>query len=165
MERKEASREVHAEFKVRGSSTVSVSASVKHWQRFDILLQRAKELSKDFPEAAIVLAQTACEVCTEVVVNDAVDTKVSDEDIATFIKDEVRKYYPTSDNTQLKRMYKLLFDEDIREKKEQLWTSFDAHNTRRNDVVHHGKAASTAEAEESIKAVEAVIDRLLPDRT
>ena len=98
-------------------------------------------------------------------VNDAVDTKVSDEDIATFIKDEVRKYNPTSDNTQLKRMYKLLFDEDIREKKEQLWTSFDAHNTRRNDVVHHGKAASTAEAEESIKAVEAVIDRLLPDRT
>jgi|SRR5215208_2579237 len=165
MERKEASREVHAEAKSRGSSTVSASASVKHWQRFEILLQKAKELSKDFPEAAIVMAQTACEVCTEVVVNDAVDTKVSDEDIATFIKDEVRKYNPTSDNKQLKSLYKLLFDEDLREAKDQRWKSFDAHNTRRNNVVHHGKAASTAEAEESIKAVEAIIDRLLPDRT
>jgi hypothetical protein len=143
--------------------TVSHSASVIGWreQRFAILLDTARRLrDQDYPAPAVVMAQTACEVCMEVVLTDVLRERVHDHDIADFITGSLRNYNPKTDN--VKKLYELLFGDRVQGA--SFWPSFLEHVKRRNNIVHRGQAATPQDADESIVAVDKVIRHLLQKR-
>src|SRR5687767_2764159 len=67
--------------------TASMTATVVRWQeRYRFLLDSARQLrDQRHHEAAIVTAQTACEVCTEVVLTDALRDRVGDAAVEDLI--------------------------------------------------------------------------------
>jgi hypothetical protein len=149
---------VTAHAKLTATATV-----IKRWQqRYKFLLDTARELrDDDHPEAAIVIAQTACEVCTEAVLTEALRQRVGDDEVADRITGSRWNYNPTTD--WVKEWYETLFDHRIQD--ERFWLSLKEHVDRRHAVVHRGEEATGQEADESIAAVEAVIQRLLKNRS
>jgi hypothetical protein len=115
---------------------------------------------QDYPVPAVVMAQTACEVCMEVVLTDVLRERVRDHDIANFITGSLRNYNPKTDN--VKKLYELLFGDRVQGA--SFWPSFLEHVKRRNNIVHRGQAATPQDADESIVAVDKVIRHLLQKR-
>jgi hypothetical protein len=142
---------------------VATYGAYQNWwaERYGPLLEAARQLRNDgYHAAAIVTAQTACEVCTEVVLTDALRERVSEDDIADFITDSLRNYNPTTD--KVKKLYELLFGNRIQ--REAFWSSFVEHVERRNAIVHRGQSATPQDAGESIATVDKVIRHLLQNR-
>jgi len=162
----EAGKQVNAEMSSEGRTAVTVTATLRLWQaRYEYLLDAAKRLRDEgHNEAAIVMAQAAGEACVELVLTKALRARVSDEAVAKFITSSLRSYNPSSDNRGVKKLYKLLFGKQLRQK-EPFWGEFDKHVERRNDIVHHGYLATRLQSDESIATVEKVIDHLLPSRS
>ena len=145
---------------------MAVFGAHQNWwaERYGPLLEAARQLMNDgYYAAAVVTAQTACEVCTEVVLTEALHARVSDKDVADFITRSLRNYNPSSDNRSVKKLYKLLFGQPLRQK-EPFWASFDIPIDRRNRIVHRGGEATVLDAAESIAAVDKVIRHLLENR-
>ena len=141
------------------SSLATASASVKKWrERYEVLLDTAKRLrEQEHYEAAIVMAQTACEVCTEAVLTGALRERVQDDEVADLITDSLSNYSPTND--KVKKRYKVLFGHRIQD--EPFWQPLTEHVARRHGIVHSGEEATPKEADESIAAVEKTIRHLL----
>ena len=94
---------------------------------------------------------------------EALHARVSDKDVADFITRSLRTYNPSSDNRSVKKLYKLLFGQPLRQN-EPFWASFDIHIDRRNRIVHRGGDATVLDVAESIAAVDKVIRHLMENR-
>jgi hypothetical protein len=159
-------REVNARMESEGRAEVTVSLTVLWQSKFAYLLDDAKRLrDAGHHEAAIVTAQTACEVFMAVLLSRALRDKVGDDAIAGYITGSLRNNYnPNSNNGSLKKLYEVLFGKSLRPKGDQLWSAFDEDVDRRNRIVHRGQFANEDDANESIKAVTAVIEHLLQNQ-
>jgi HEPN domain-containing protein/predicted RNA-binding Zn-ribbon protein involved in translation (DUF1610 family) len=145
-------------------SMAAATATVSEWweQRYKFLLDTARDLrSQGHPEAAIVTAQTAFEVCLGAVLTEALRKRVGDAAVADLITGALRPYNPKNDRVQ--KWYETLFEHRIQA--EPFWQSLRKHVDRRNRVVHRGEEATAQEADESIKAVDAAIRHLLKNRS
>ena len=146
-------RKVEASFRVKGESKVSISAEV--WRRYEVLLDTAKKLhDAGYNEAAIVLAQTACEVCTERVMVAAAAAGGKPRS-----KLQLSNY--NLDRTNVRKLYTEVTGQDIRQDDPGRWDAFQEHVKRRHKVVHRGQPATAEDASASIKAVEYIIGRML----
>jgi len=149
------------------SKTYRVAASVAlYWgvwdEQYSFLLDTARKLrDQGHHEAAIVTAQTACEVCTEVVLSAMLHASGIEEHVADLITDPLPNYNLLG--TRVQKVYETFSEEKIRWG-EPLWQSYRSHVKRRNDIVHRGRQATPQEATAAIEAVEAVIGHLLENR-
>jgi hypothetical protein len=141
----------------------SVTISWRVWsEQYRFLLDTAKKLrDQGHHEAAIVTAQTACEVCTEVVLSAMLHASGIEEYVADLITGPLPNYNLLSKRVQ--KVYEAFSEDKIRWG-EPLWQSFRTHVVRRNDIVHQGRQATPQEANDSIAAAEAVIGHLLANR-
>jgi hypothetical protein len=139
---------------------ILLSAALMAWawpewwdDRFFVLIKTAKDLKdQGHPEAAIVTAQTACEVCTEIFL----EAGFRDQDI-TYLKDPITKLLPNYNvaNPRVRSIYETVCDDQIG--REPFWARFKQHVERRNRIVHRGENASQQDAEDSIAVAEEVI--------
>jgi hypothetical protein len=125
------------------------------WEnRFFVLLDTAKTLKdQGHSEAAIVTAQTACEVCTEVFLEAGFRNKG-----ISYLNDPVEALLHNNynlGNDRVRNLYAAVCDDPIQQ--EPFWSSFKEHVWRRHRVVHRGKRASQQEAEASIAVAEEVV--------
>jgi hypothetical protein len=144
---------------------VAVWGAYQNWwaERYGPLLEVARQLRNDgYYAAAIVTAQTACEVCTEVVLTEALHARVGDEAVADYITGSLRDNHNLL-NGRVQKLYEVLFGHRIQEY-QPLWQSFKDHVKRRNDIVHQGDEATVQGADDSIAAVDKVIQHLLQNR-
>jgi hypothetical protein len=109
--------------KSHGGSKVTVTATLRLWQaRYEYLLDAAKKLRDDgHNAAAIVMAQSACEACMELVLTEAVRARVSDARIADFITGSLPNYNPKT--RRVLELYELLFGHSLQEN-QPLWEPF-----------------------------------------
>jgi DNA-binding Lrp family transcriptional regulator len=127
--------------------------------RYEVLLTNAKELHRQgHHEAAIVIAHTACEVCTDLALKNALSVNKV-EHLADPIDGLLRGYNLADD--RVRKMYVAVSADSIHQ--EPFWQSFKEHSKRRNNIVHHGHKATAEESDNSIRAVEAVIRHLTID--
>jgi hypothetical protein len=143
---------------------VAVFGAHQNWwaERYGPLLEAARQLRNDgYHAVAIVTAQTACEVCTEVVLTEALRARVDDEDVADFITAPLHDYNLKHD--RVKELCALTFGHRIQEN-HPLWQPFIRHVDRRNAIVHRGHEATAQDADESIAAVDKVVQHLLQNR-
>jgi hypothetical protein len=147
---------------INATSKVTASVTIVWGQQYKFLLDTAKKLrDQAHHEAAIVTAQTACEVCTEVVVSGWLRAKGIEDYVADLITEPLRSYNPL--DHRVRKVYEA-FSEDEIEPGKLLWQSFRAHVERRNDIVHRGRQATPQEADDSIAVAEAIIGRRLANR-
>ena len=107
-------------------------------------------------EAAIVTAQTACEVCTEVFLEAGFRNKG-----ITYLADPIESLLRNNynlNNDRVRGIYKTVCDDQIEQ--EPFWARFKEHTKRRNDVVHRGVRASQQEAVDSIGVVREVVTHI-----
>ena len=140
---------------------MSVGAMAMMWpewweDRFFVLINTAKTLKdQGHPEAAIVTAQTACEVCTEIFL----EAGFRNQDIAYLkgpINDLLTNY--NVGNPRVRRIYEAVCNDQISQ--EPFWARFQEHVKRRHRRVHRGEKASQQEAEDSITVAEEVIGHI-----
>jgi hypothetical protein len=108
-----------------------------------------------YHEAAVITAQTACEVCTAKVLADTLDRRGIGELSGPVLNllpgynlahGRVRKFYEAVTNGAIGQ--------------EPFWSSFKEHNERRVRIVHRGEKAMRADGEASIAVVEEVITHI-----
>ena len=133
----------------------AIAASWPEWweDRFFILLNTAETLkNQGYHEAAIVTAQTACEVCTEVFL----EAGFRNKSIA-YLTHPIDALLPGYNigNDKVRNVYAAVCDDQIQQ--EPFWASFKKHVQRRNRIVHGGEKASQQEAEDSIAVAEKVV--------
>ncbi len=143
---------------------VAVFGAYQNWsERYGPLLEAARQLRNDgYHAAAIVTAQTACEVCTEVVLAEVLRARVGDEAVADYITGSLRDNYNLVSG-RVQKLYEVLFGHRIQEYP-SLWQPFKDHVEWRNKIVHQGREATAQEADESIAAVDRVVQHLLQNR-
>ena len=125
-----------------------------------VLLNTAKQLhTQGYHAASIVTAQTASEVCTQLVLTETLRAK-SIEYLADPIGKMISNYNLA--NPRVRDLYVAVTGDRIQD--EKFWQSFKEHAARRHKIVHRGRQASTQEAADSIMAVESVIQHLLDNR-
>lgn len=152
---------VTASVTARGNASASATVFRRWQERYEVLLDTAHQLrDHGHYEAAIVTAQTACEVCTEAVLTAALHERVGDDGVTDLITASMGNYNPT--NHRVQEWYETLFDHRIQE--ESFWPSLKKHVARRHGVVHRGEPATSREADESIAAVDEAIRHLLKNR-
>jgi CheY-like chemotaxis protein len=120
----------------------------------DVFLTAAKTLLEaGYYSAAVVSAQTACEVITE----QAIDFWILDMRMAgdrglrlngvlKTLMEPFQTYNLT--NARLRRLYVTLSDDAI--KQEPFWQRYKEHVDRRHRVVHQGYVTTKEEAEQSV---------------
>jgi hypothetical protein len=152
---------IKADVSVKAGAKVSVTATRRLWQaRYKYLLDAAKQLNADgHHAAAIVTAQTACEVCTAVVFTAALRAK-GVESLTDPLRNLILSY--SLANERVRNLYVALSGDRIQD--EPFWSDFKVHATLRRDIVHEGQSATAEDADKSIAAVKAVIDHLLQNR-
>ena len=133
----------------------SIAAMWPEWweDRFFVLLSTAESLKdQGHHEAAIVTAQTACEVCVEVFL----EAGFRDKGIAD-LADPIGRLLPNYNvgNERVRRIYVAVCDDQIHQ--EPFWSSYQKHVERRNRVVHRGEKASRQEADDSIAVATEVV--------
>jgi hypothetical protein len=117
--------------------------------RFEVLLDSAKQLrDQDYHEAAIVTAQIACEVYTEIVLS-AMFTRKDIEYLFDPISKLLNNY--NLGHNRVRKIYVAVCDDPIHE--QPFWSRFKQHTERRNNVVHRGQQADQADADDSITVV------------
>jgi hypothetical protein len=108
-----------------------------------------------YHEAAIITAQTACEVCTAQVLADTFDSRG-----IGYLTDPVRELLPNYNlaNERVRKFYAAVTNDDVAQ--QPYWARFRQHNHKRNGVTHRGENASRADADASIAVVEEVITHI-----
>jgi hypothetical protein len=126
--------------------------------RYEVLLDTAKKLRDDgHNEAAIVTAQTACEVYTQLVLTSAFRAAVPDHAV-----DALEKLMPgySLNHGRVRDVYVAFSGDRIQEDK-ALWSRFVEHVKRRHEIVHRGREATLEETSASISVVEEVIAHMI----
>jgi hypothetical protein len=125
----------------------------RYGKRLNVLFNTAVWLRDlGYHEAAIITAQTACEVCTEIVLTDAFDSRG-----IGYLTDPVGDLLPNYNlaHDKVRKVYEAVTDDAIAQ--EPFWPTFKEHNKKRNGVTHRGERATRADADASIAVVEEVI--------
>jgi hypothetical protein len=126
--------------------------------RFEVLLEAAKRLRDDgHPEAAIVTAQTACEVCTERVMTETFLRRRID-----YLSDPLGRLLPNYNigNDRVRKIYEAVTNDSIAAADNARWQRFQQHVKKRQGVVHGGQEATPSDADASITVVEEVIEHV-----
>jgi hypothetical protein len=123
------------------------------------LLEQAQRLSDQGDHAlAIVMAQMACEIATELVISAAYRRRgVAD------LEEPVSGLFPSFSlgNERLLKLYVALTGDKIQN--ESFWPAFKAHAKRRGGLIHGGlrvRQVGKAEAADSISAATELVDHL-----
>ena len=126
--------------------------------RFEVLLEATKRLRDDgHPEAAIVTAQTACEICTEIVLTGTFQRRRID-----YLSDPLGRLLPNYNigNDRVRRIYEAVTNDSIAAADSVRWQRFQQHVKKRHGVVHGGQEATRSDANASIKVVEEIIEHV-----
>jgi hypothetical protein len=126
--------------------------------RFEVLLEAAKRLRDDgHPEAAIVTAQTACEVCTERVMTETFLRRRID-----YLSDPLGRLLPNYNigNDRVRKIYEAVTNDSIAAADNARWQRFQQHVKKRHGVVHRGQEATQSDAGASITVVEEIIEHV-----
>jgi hypothetical protein len=152
-------RKANARVTPEGRTEVTVTATLFK-ARYAVLRDTAEQVCEDgYHEAAIVMAHTACEVCTAAILTEALRAK-GVEPLADPI-DELLTSYNLANN-KVRNLYVALTGHCIQD--ERFWSKFKECASKRNKVVHRGHSATADEARQSIDATKDVIDYLLQNR-
>jgi HEPN domain-containing protein len=131
----------------------------------DVFLTAAKALLEaGYYSAAVVSAQTACEVITE----RAIDFWILDLRMASDVWDmrlnsvmnSLMEPFQTYNlaNDRLRRLYVVLSEDAIHQ--EPFWERFKEHVDRRHRVVHQGYVTTKEEAEQSLAVAEEFVEHV-----
>ena len=140
--------------------TAVIAAFQNNWrERYEVLLTSAVRLGEEgFNEAAIVTAQTACEVYVETVLTAAIRrTEGSERLIAALEMLQPRPY--SLNNDRVRGLYELFSGHRI-DTRGAVWSRFKEHVKRRHEIVHGGRAATPEEASDSITAVRELVSHM-----
>jgi hypothetical protein len=125
---------------------------------FEALLNSADGLLNrvNQPSAAVLVAQTAIEVCTERLVS-----KLLDKRGANFLEDWIDARLPNYNiaNETVRSLYQAL-SSDTQIAQRPFWQRLGSHVQLRNDIAHEGRIAREDEAQASITVAREVIDYL-----
>jgi hypothetical protein len=135
----------------------AVLKSAIETNRHDTLLESAGRLRADGQhEAAIAMAQAACEVCTKT----TLQALFLVNDIA-YLTDPVGNLLPSYNlgNDRVRKLYVAVSGDPIQN--EAFWSTFKQHAKRRHEVLHEGREPEPWESEASIEAVRSVVSHLL----
>lgn len=118
------------------------------------LWERAKQ-----PNAAVLVAQTAIEVCTQRLI-----TKLLDQRGGKFLEDWIGERLQNYNirNEMVRKLYEAV-SSDTQFVKQPFWTShrLENHVELRNDIAHEGRSVTNVEAQASITVAREVISYLL----
>jgi hypothetical protein len=103
------------------------------------------------------MAQTAIEVATENVLNDAFELR-GIADLKEIVLDRSRGFSLAND--RLYALFHTLTHDDLKASNPSLWKDFRSHVRRRNDVVHRGTNVPPSEAEHSVRTAEELVGYL-----
>jgi uncharacterized protein (UPF0332 family) len=130
----------------------------------DVFLTAAETLLEaEYYSAAVVSAQTACEVITE----EAIDFWILDlrmagdrgkrlNSVLNTLMEAFQTYNLTND--RLRRLYIELSDDEIQE--EPFWQRYKEHVDRRHRVVHQGYITTKKEAEQSLAVAREFVEHI-----
>jgi len=139
------------------------SVSIKMSPLFEALLNSSRHLIKLGPasaaSAAVIIAQTAIEVCTERVISRFLARDVA-ADLHSWIVGRLINYNVA--RKDVKALYKAV-TKDVTITDQAFWTSgrLKAHVELRNDIAHRGKTATTEEAMASVVVAEEIINHMV----
>lgn len=120
---------------IRDAAKIKDETRVEFRRRYEILLTNARELHRQAHyEAAIVIAHTACETCTELTLKNALI--VSKVGHLTDPIDDLLSGYNLA-HEKVRNLYVAVSGERIQD--EPFWQSFKEHSNRRNKIVHQGR--------------------------
>ena len=131
---------------------------------FDVFLTAADTLlaADQFP-AAVVSAQTACEVITETAIGFWLwELQLPSrgrqrlKNVLQVLRDSFRTF--TLTNERLGRLYVALSDDPIKE--HPFWQRYVEHERRRHRVVHKGYVTTRDEAEQSLAVAREFVERM-----
>ena len=128
-------------------ATLGVSAPiVRISPLFEALLHSANGLLKaDNPSAAVLVAQTAIEVCTERLITRLLD-KRGTSFLAEWIDDSLVNYNIASE--KVRKLYEAVStDKTIAQ--QPFWSLLQAHVQLRNDIAHQGRFATQTQGQAS----------------
>ena len=141
---------------VGGLVLVGDAPTVRISPLFEALLNSAGQLLKDgHPSAAVLVAQTAIEVCTERIVSKFIAARGATF-LSKWIDDRLDNY--NIFNEAVRRLYQAL-SSDAALVNQGFWTSsrLKNHVELRNDIAHEGRQASLVEAQASVKVAREAI--------
>jgi len=117
-----------------------------------LLDEARRALNDGHNEMAVVLSQTAAELCTEATIS----TLLRRRDIEA-LADPLLDLFSATDicNDRLRKIYETLANDKI--EKAKFWLNLRTHHKRRNLIVHRGEKCSPEDARGSVEAVEQFI--------
>jgi len=111
---------------------------------------------ESYYQEAVILAQTGAELFIE----QAFDRLFRIRDLE-YLRKEVERLLGNNFNLghdKVASLYEALSGDDIRQRK--IWSEYKTHTELRNDVVHHGREVTAAEAERSLDVVGRLIEHV-----
>jgi hypothetical protein len=146
-------------FSVHVQGAIALSGSVAQAELItypQTLLSTARNLMNDGQfSISVVVAHMACEIATERTLSQAF-AKNNIQYLEESITDFLNGYNLASDRNR--KLYTSLTGDEIQN--QPFWQQFKESAKRRNEIVHQGKIAKKAEAEESFKAANDLITYL-----
>jgi hypothetical protein len=125
-------------------------------QHHRMLLEISKELLRQkYYGAALVIAQTACEVFVEVAIATILKSKGL-ESLDQSLKDFVQNYNLA--NQRNRKLYVALSEDNIQ--RESFWNKYVTMVKLRHDVVHKGKQVTAQEGKDSFEVANEMIEHL-----
>jgi hypothetical protein len=144
-----------------GAEKIPVTVYLRWGFLFQSLLRAAKDLNdKGHHEAAIVAAQTSCEVCTEMVLTETFEIRGVPEYLSDTLGVLLGKNYNVG-NPRVREIYEAVTEDPIYADGKARWYRFKEHTKKRHAVVHKGESATKADADASIKVVQEIIEHIL----
>jgi hypothetical protein len=120
------------------------------------LLERAYDLiQRGDHDLGVVIAQTACEVLIAQVLNERLEARELGT-LRVHITSTIPAYSLNDDRTR--KLWDELTGDEINQV--SAWRKYKAHIVRRNGIVHRGSVTDEDEAQESLQAVQAVIEHV-----
>jgi hypothetical protein len=121
---------------------------------FEALLHAASGLMKgNNPSAAVFVAQTAIEVCTERLINGLLKARDT-EFLGEWIDSRLPSYNIV--NKTVRKLYEAV-SEDTDLKQQAFWNRLQDHVELRNDIAHEGRFATPDEGKASVTVAGEVI--------
>jgi hypothetical protein len=125
----------------------------------ELLVVARRLASQGEHRAAVVIAQTACEVLTEQVIRHLLELARA-KALKDWALDVIGNRNFNLDNERVRKLYVALSDDRIMDR--SLWAPYQAHVRLRHRVAHRGELPSEGEAKASCDAAGALLEHLEP---
>jgi hypothetical protein len=130
---------------------------------YQLILKQARDLVDNPDEEplsyplAVILTQTACELCVEIVFDRLVERRGLGD-----VKEWLLGKHPNNNlsNEGVSKLYIALSGDNITKTGETFWRDFKMGAKLRNDIVHRGFGADKSKADKFHKAAEQLISHL-----